>query len=255
MATRHAQGRAPLTGEGRSTIKIRFQSAPLTEARGDSRGRDDSPAPKSYQTLPGFNPLPSPKRGEIGGRIDLRGRHLPCHVSIRSPHRSEGRCSLLGLTGLDSVVSIRSPHRSEGRCSIPPGAGIGGKVSIRSPHRSEGRSRTSTLRDPGRSFNPLPSPKSEGRLFQCAPLTDISIRSPHRSEGRSSRRTRSCFNPLPSPKRGEMRPGAQITGCGVSFQSAPLTEARGDAGCCNQQNNKGLHRPMRDSVKSLPGRA
>ena len=33
------------------------------------------------------------------------------------------------------------------------------------------------------------------------------------------------------------------------FQSAPLTEARGDAGRYNQRNNKNLHRHMRDSVK------
>ena len=63
------------------------------------------------------------------------------------------------------------------------------EVSIRSPHRSEGR--------------------SGGRRHQYANAT-VSIRSPHRSEGRytSSRSSRGawsiCFNPLPSPERGEM---------------------------------------------------
>ncbi len=36
-------------------------------------------------------------------------------VSIRSPHRSEGRLSLSGSISLLFFVSIRSPHRSEGR--------------------------------------------------------------------------------------------------------------------------------------------
>ena len=30
------------------------------------------------------------------------------------------------------------------------------------------------------------------------------------------------------------------------FQSAPLTKARGDSGCCNQRNNKRLHTWMRE---------
>ena len=36
---------------------------------------------------------------------------------------------------------------------------------------------------------------------------------------------------------------------GNVFQSAPLTEARGDAGRYNQRNNKDLHRQMRDSFR------
>ena len=135
-----------------------FQSAPLTEARGDLHR-----PPQDYILL-GFNPLPSPKRGEMPGYSQWREQN---RVSIRSPHRSEGRSPDIDDPTTHVAVSIRSPHRSEGRSS---------------------RSRQTSL---------------STRLFQ----------------------------------------------------SAPLTEARGDAGCCNQQNNKGLHRPMRDSVKSLPGRA
>ena len=36
-------------------------------------------------------------------------------VSIRSPHRSEGRFEYVAAIGAGFVVSIRSPHRSEGR--------------------------------------------------------------------------------------------------------------------------------------------
>ena len=37
-----------------------------------------------------------------------------------------------------------------------------------------------------------------------------------------------CFNPLPSPKQGET-PVSKMDGAAiVKFQSAPLTEARGD---------------------------
>ena len=59
-----------------------FQSAPLTEARGDSSAASRSPGRGS------FNPLPSPKQGETS-------RYDPVlsddQVSIRSPHRSKGR--------------------------------------------------------------------------------------------------------------------------------------------------------------------
>ena len=42
-------------------------------------------------------------------------------------------------------------------------------------------------------------------------------------------------------------PGICVPFC--KFQSAPLTEARGDAGRYNQRNNKDLHRQMRDSFR------
>ncbi len=61
----------------------KFQSAPLTEARGDL--------------------------------IEVKIDDWFNHVSIRSPHRSEGRLGskLYQVTSIQ--VSIRSPHRSEGR--------------------------------------------------------------------------------------------------------------------------------------------
>ena len=36
------------------------------------------------------------------------------------------------------------------------------------------------------------------------------------------------FNPLPSPKQGETRPALRGAAADPWFQSAPLTEARGD---------------------------
>ena len=147
-------------------------------------------------------------------------------VSIRSPHRSEGRFigSIAGSEQrrMSWNVSIRSPHRSEGRsisnrisahfgiCSQP--------VSIRSPHRSEGRysSMLHYLRkpEPGRNFVPcsLPLPvsirsphRSEGRCLVRPTANDgnnVSIRSPHRSEGRQGWQwpDSPSFNPLPPPE-------------------------------------------------------
>ena len=80
---------APLT-EARGDLIIRrekmatyvFQSAPLTEARGDSLlcWR----LTKSHC----FNPLPSPKQGETEANLSP---YYEVVVSIRSPHRSKGR--------------------------------------------------------------------------------------------------------------------------------------------------------------------
>ena len=109
------------------------------------------------------------------------------------------------------IVSIRSPHRSKGRQPWADRILFAGKVSIRSPHRSKGR-RTNRCcsRSPSPCFNPLPSPK-QGETCgtgSASPNCRVSIRSPHRSKGR-----RQSITNTESPK---------------TFQSAPLTEARGD---------------------------
>ena len=204
-----------------------FQSAPLTEARGD--------APSSRQ-----------------GRL-----RFP--VSIRSPHRSKGRLMCLLLVKVFVVVSIRSPHRSKGRQFDRLGATIVHLVSIRSPHRSKGRPQSVVRMDRPCTFQSAPLTEARGdrgrsaiagssKVFQSAPLTEargdltrqqqtsqaiyVSIRSPHRSKGR----------PFPSPRllppdRVSIRSPHRSKGrhpppaFGVrrpSFQSAPLTEARGD---------------------------
>ena len=160
-------------------ISFAFQSAPLTEARGDP----------STSTVNPPNII----------------------VSIRSPHRSKGR------------------HRQAYSLSCRTG------VSIRSPHRSKGRPRTLGRCAACSCFNPLPSPKQgETRLSsEPSPAISVSIRSPHRSKGRPcevARRTDNTtgFNPLPSPKQGETPASTAPGNRDNKFQSAPLTEARGD---------------------------
>ena len=59
-------------------------------------------------------------------------------------------------------------------------------------------------------------------MFQSTPLTEA------RGDSESSklRLPDQCFNPLPSPKQGEMCLVIHACACWSSFQSAPLTEAR-----------------------------
>ena len=108
-------------------------------------------------------------------------------------------------------------------------------VSIRSPHRSKGRPIPQACGgDPLLRFNPLPSPK-QGETRKNAPMPDwlpVSIRSPHRSKGRlgySSKNSSMILVSIRSPHRskGRHRP-ALYRSAGKKFQSAPLTEARGD---------------------------
>ena len=127
-----------------------FQSAPLTDVRGDIR-------------------------------VDLTGLNIK-KVSIRSPHGCKGRFEVAVLFLTYSIVSIRSPHGCKGRCPRPfldwmrslfqsapltdvrgdltrPFRGCGSAfVSIRSPHGCKGRSdyrgRRAAL---WQGFNPLPS--------------------------------------------------------------------------------------------------
>ena len=205
----------------------KFQSAPLTEARGDrcclqlrSRTR-------------GFNPLPSPKRGEIA--VPLLGRSR-LQVSIRSPHRSEGRslmredCSVIWAC----FNPLPSPKRGEMRrqlrrralcvCFNPLPSPKRGEMCTNGPvgkyrkafqsaplTEARGDALSRTLRPfLWKCFNPLPSPK-RGEIWVCE-LTGYFQRG---------------FNPLPSPKRGEiLHPGYHRES--QRFQSAPLTEARGD---------------------------
>ena len=219
-----------------------FQSAPLTEARGDSSSRNITTSETS------FNPLPSPKRGET---LLLETSQHPRQVSIRSPHRSEGRRGTGKFMKDGFFVSIRSPHRSEGRHSIMEDTDNTEVVSIRSPHRSEGRPMVSgivrsrngfqsaplteargdacKMEQPEymKCFNPLPSPKRGETTIQNTidHLENVSIRSPHRSEGRPIEQR---FFPY-----------------GIEFQSAPLTEARGDfIGTCSRAKHWSGFNPL-----------
>ena len=178
-----------------------------------------------------FNPLPSPKQGETSGVAEKR---VEVGVSIRSPHRSKGRQVLQQAAVGGDGVSIRSPHRSKGRLSSPLASMTA--EQFQSAPLTEARGDTAAVATAAGLI-----------MFQSAPLTEArgdAILAPFALGGR-------CFNPLPSPKQGE-------TGCrrrwrrrlGVSirsphrskgrlwkigdlphgslFQSAPLTEARGD---------------------------
>ena len=152
-----------------------------------------------------------------------------------------------------------------------------GNVSIRSPHRSKGRRGGLRLNGCTEMFQSAPLTEARGdyswaherrasHSFQSAPLTeargdairftpaagsiDVSIRSPHRSKGRPRTRvgssTKSAVS-IRSPHRSKGR--LCYTWQLLSFrrfQSAPLTEARGDAGYCNQRNTKRLREWMRE---------
>ena len=158
-----------------------------------------------------FNPLPPPKRGEIP--VHARGLRGALPVSIRSPPPKRGEIVSKACHENVLIVSIRSPRRSEGRYGHPHGdVGIHG-VSIRSPRRSEGRSDSTaepvlacevSIRSPRRSEGRCRFPASLAHTrhwFQSAP--------PAEARGDVRRKSQPvlppCFNPLPPPKRGEIR--------------------------------------------------
>ena len=76
---------------------------------------------------------PTEVRGDL---IPVAACLLARKVSIRSPHRSEGRFTHIRHNELVTIVSIRSPHRSEGRLILE--FNVSSEVA---------------------SFNPLPPPK------------------------------------------------------------------------------------------------
>ena len=205
-----------------------FQSAPLTEARGDFKAAPETSynmavsirSPHRSKGRPvltldvghcvmSFNPLPSPKQGET--------------ARVLAPTARRGRC----FNPLPSPKQGETPFLIERRY-----------VSIRSPHRSKGRPLIET--NYADSFNPLPSPKQgetyqrmlptpEWHVFQSAPLTE-------------ARGPRGLFQSAPlTEARGAIRSTRLIrspqgeTCLAIRFQSAPLTEARGDAGRYNQR--------------------
>ena len=212
------QGETPDTSAV-GPVDTKFQSAPLTEARGDR------PAPTRYIDLIGFNPLPSPKQGETAKR---KGNLFFGLVSIRSPHRSKGRLLSGACKHYTRIVSIRSPHRSKGR----------------HPKMFGPEKQGETSKNRGRAFNPLPSPK-QGETKSCLsllPKQKVSIRSPHRSKGR-----RDCFSHLiqhlavsiRSPHRSKGRHSNMFYRDPIYlFQSAPLTEARGDCAWSSTPSRK-----------------
>ena len=130
---------------------LTFQSAPLTEARGDPSG--------------------------------LVYIDTCFEVSIRSPHRSKGRlvcCRVLGLIG---DVSIRSPHRSKGRQELNRLSDCEARFQSAPLTEARGDRHLPLFRLIQHCFNPLPSPKQgetmfnlervgTDEVFQSAPLTE-----------------------------------------------------------------------------------
>ena len=217
--------RSPYRSKGRcwpsifSSSNPPFQSAPLTEARGDPATRS------AYQAPMSFNPLPLPKQGEI---LNLQTTDPKLLVSIRSPYRSKGRCGYWSSDGQPCQVSIRSPYRSKGRFMFVP-------LLIRSIN----------------CFNPLPLPKqgeipacvtrfTASVMFQSAPLTEA------RGDKQSAEAIKKAIEFQSAPlteARGDAfrsRKGADST----LFQSAPLTEARGDFVTTPQTATLGCFNPL-----------
>ena len=183
----------------------KFQSAPLTGARGDHSGDGKGYVYVQFQSAPLTG-----ARGD--GSIHVR-RSRPRVVSIRSPHRSEGRClgRLQAPLGEVRFNPLPSPERGEMGTSLE--TPCPSCVSIRSPHRSEGRCFVvdGVQMPPEFQSAPLTGARGDAAAGDIRHRTtvNVSIRSPHRSEGRcwpaGSRTPRPpCFNPLPSPERGEI---------------------------------------------------
>ena len=114
--------RSPHRSKGRPQARampIQFQSAPLTEARGDLNAML-----RGHTVSCSFNPLPSPKQGETSNRD--AGGHWPAAVSIRSPHRSKGRPLVAITSGITKTYTgtcaIRSNSCQECPTRLPRNA-------------------------------------------------------------------------------------------------------------------------------------
>ena len=182
----------------------RFQSAPLTEARGDTLGESKmiahlnvsirSPhrskgrragSGRSPHAFKGFNPLPSPKQGETNSFC----KHIALlYVSIRSPHRSKGRLAGWGFDYPSRLSFNPLPSPKQGETSLPGIFSSGGLVSIRSPHRSKGRLLLAACGGCADKFQSAPLTEARGDLPPSEHLL-----------------LPACFNPLPSPKQGETK--------------------------------------------------
>ena len=81
-------------------------------------------------------------------------------VSIRSPHRSEGRSNAIAeLEESVYAVSIRSPHRSEGRFQRSVCKVLRLQFQSAPPTEVRGDPTSDQNRAHSRRFNPLPPPK------------------------------------------------------------------------------------------------
>ena len=207
----------------------------------------------------GFNPLPLPKQGEIGGASMCHIRRFMTLVSIRSPCRSKGRSARpcgsrfnpspsqgeIEQCATICDVSIRSPCRSKGRLSPAPRYPRVEQMCFNPlplPKQGEMAARFRVAHHVAEvcGFNPLPLPK-QGEIavarslrtgFNPLPLPKQGEILPH-SFGCTA--DPSCFNPLPLPKQGEIGPRGRAEALAKTFQSAPPAEARGDRSSINPQ--------------------
>ena len=180
----------------------RFQSAPLTEARGDLAAKRQREADSLFQSAP-----LTEARGDVKAKPYLG---------------SNGRFQSAPLTEARGDPSSRSTRRTSRKFQSAPLTEARGDLAkslaqpimqkFQSAPLTEARGdRQGAIQvDTGGGFNPLPSPKQGETLRLCCGgrQDSVSIRSPHRSKGR------------PRPVRLYLHL--------VEFQSAPLTEARGD---------------------------
>ena len=181
----------------------KFQSAPLTKARGD---------------------IPD---------LDVGLTHRI--VSIRSPHKSKGRRPPAGKSVLPRQFQSAPLTKARGDSS---GLARLGRDRRFNPLPSQKQGETcgwSRPRPRGRGFNPLPSQKQGETAIDgvYAPMLEVSIRSPHKSKGRLVRagkvgEVRAVSIRSPHKSKGRHPETAKVLQRAKEFQSAPLTKARGD---------------------------
>ncbi len=214
----------------RRHLRVRpwFQSAPLTEARGDKEGLTGTHERTS------FNPLPLPKQGET--YQEDRGDYYCTlgKVSIRSPYRSKGRQPWHHNTPDYFQVSIRSPYRSKGRHNSDRDK-VARKLFQSAP-LTEARGETLnqvSIRSPSRRD-----------LTNCSLAVEVSIRSPYRSKGRLP--TLRVVYPL-----SDLENYHSVLENSM-FQSAPLTEARGDCQMPENQSFKSFQSGSKGRFSKFP---
>ena len=175
--------RSPHKSKGRPVAtasahaRMRFQSAPLTKARGDI------PRGEPVGNLACFNPLPSQKQGETTSTPSFRST-MGFQSAPLTKARGDPAAGLVAQS-LTRFNPLPSQKQGETRSRRPPSCLR--RVSIRSPHKSKGRRRSGE---------------------RPADAECVSIRSPHKSKGRPMSNPplvncRTSFNPLPSQKQGE----------------------------------------------------
>ena len=182
-----------------------FQSAPLTEARGDAKGRYSQSSRKKFQSAP-----LTEARGDSAHSLSI-SRLLRFQSAPLTEARGD-RCRRQHRRPLASV-SIRSPHRSKGRLLCTVVMVIVLPVSIRSPHRSKGRPAKANSRSCPVVFQSAPLTEARGDHWICRP-----------------RRPARRFNPLPSPKQGETHPQAQQRAASSRFNPLPSPK-QGETAC------------------------